>query len=131
MTDGIGTASFIYHPDDGSTKGAGNLARIDGPFMDDTLKYTYDALGRLTFHGIHSVHLFEKLVPLLHAQRAHLLGDHLVDFLHRYIVDGGHPVRWRGHRRHCCRYSRCSRLLLAVRVGRGGIVFVFRFWWLC
>jgi len=47
MTDGIGTSSFIYHPDDGSTDGAGYLARVDGPFLDDTLKYTYDALGRL------------------------------------------------------------------------------------
>jgi RHS repeat-associated protein len=47
MTDGIGTSSFIYYPDDGLTRGAGNLARVDGPFVDDTLKYTYDALGRL------------------------------------------------------------------------------------
>lgn len=47
MTDGIGTSSFFYYPDDGLTNGAGNLARVDGPFVDDTLKYTYDALGRL------------------------------------------------------------------------------------
>ena len=47
MTDGIGISSFVYHPDDGSTDGAGYLARADGPFVDDTLKYTYDALGRL------------------------------------------------------------------------------------
>ena len=47
MTDGIGTSSFFYYPDDGSTNGAGDLARVDRPFVDDTLKYTYDALGRL------------------------------------------------------------------------------------
>ena len=47
MTDGIGTSRFVYHPDDGLTDGAGYLARVDGPFVDDTMKYTYDALGRL------------------------------------------------------------------------------------
>ena len=47
MTDGIGTTGFTYYPDNGSTDGAGSLARIDGPFADDTLKYTYDVLGRL------------------------------------------------------------------------------------
>ncbi|MGF1483185.1 MAG: RHS repeat-associated core domain-containing protein [Opitutales bacterium] len=47
MTDGIGTHSYAYHPNDGSTLGAGNLARVNGPFTDDTTKYTYDDLGRV------------------------------------------------------------------------------------
>lgn len=47
IVDGIGTTGFAYHPNDGSTDGAGLLARINGPFSDDTLKYTYDDLTRL------------------------------------------------------------------------------------
>lgn len=47
MSDGVGTTDFIYHPDDGVTNGGGLIARVDGPFSDDTLKYTYDALRRL------------------------------------------------------------------------------------
>ncbi|MBK6686384.1 MAG: RHS repeat protein [Deltaproteobacteria bacterium] len=45
--DGVGTTSYVYHPVDGTTLGAGQLARVNGPFPDDTLKYTYDELGRL------------------------------------------------------------------------------------
>ncbi|MBK6686385.1 MAG: RHS repeat protein [Deltaproteobacteria bacterium] len=45
--DGVGTTSYVYHPVDGTTLGAGQLARTNGPFPDDTLKYTYDELGRL------------------------------------------------------------------------------------
>lgn len=47
MTDGIGTTSFVYHPTDGATNGGGLIARVDGPFTDDTIKYTYDELQRL------------------------------------------------------------------------------------
>ena len=47
MQDGIGTTTLAYHPDDGVTSGAGLLARVDGPFADDTLKYSYDELARL------------------------------------------------------------------------------------
>lgn len=46
MTDGIGLNSYAYHPL-GSSLGAGQLARVNGPFSDDTAKYTYDELGRL------------------------------------------------------------------------------------
>ncbi|MFO0726730.1 MAG: RHS repeat-associated core domain-containing protein [Myxococcota bacterium] len=45
--DGIGTTSYVYNPLDGVTLGAGQVARINGPFPDDTLKYTYDSLGRV------------------------------------------------------------------------------------
>lgn len=47
MLDGIGTTSFVYHPNNGMTDGAGLIARINGAFPDDTRKYTYDDLGRL------------------------------------------------------------------------------------
>lgn len=48
MTDGLGATSFSYYPVDGTTPGAGMLYTVDGPFADDTLTYSYDALGRLT-----------------------------------------------------------------------------------
>jgi len=47
LVDGLGTHAYHYHPNDGTTHGAGLVARIDGPFADDTLKYAYDALARL------------------------------------------------------------------------------------
>jgi len=47
MQDGVGSTAYHYHPNDGATAGAGLLARVNGPFADDTLKYAYDALARL------------------------------------------------------------------------------------
>ena len=47
MSDGIGTTHLVYHPDDGAGNGAGLIARINGPFADDSLKYSYDDLNRL------------------------------------------------------------------------------------
>ncbi len=45
--DGVGTTTYVYNDNDGETLGAGQVALIDGPFTDDTLKYTYDELGRV------------------------------------------------------------------------------------
>ena len=45
--DGTGTTSFTYHPFGTSTLGAGQRALVDGPLSNDTLKHTYDELGRL------------------------------------------------------------------------------------
>jgi RHS repeat-associated protein len=49
MTDGTGVTAFTYHPvtPTTGTLGAGRLATVDGPLTDDTLGYSYDALGRL------------------------------------------------------------------------------------
>lgn len=44
--DGVGTTSYAYNPLDSTTLGAGQVARINGPFVDDTLKLSYDELGR-------------------------------------------------------------------------------------
>jgi len=41
MQDGLCTHAYHYHPNDGTTPGAGQVARIDGPFADDTLRYAY------------------------------------------------------------------------------------------
>jgi RHS repeat-associated protein len=45
--DGAGTTTFTYHPDGTVTNGAGQVALVNGPVSDDTLKQTYDELGRL------------------------------------------------------------------------------------
>jgi YD repeat-containing protein len=45
-TDQLGSTSYAYHPLDGSTPGAGELASIDGPWDDDTVFYEFDAYGR-------------------------------------------------------------------------------------
>jgi len=47
LLDGIGTTAFAYNPNDGTTDGAGLVARVNGPFTNDTLKFTYDDLARL------------------------------------------------------------------------------------
>ncbi len=44
---GRGTTTFSYHPYGTSTLGAGRTSLVNGPLTDDTLKYTYDELGRL------------------------------------------------------------------------------------
>jgi hypothetical protein len=45
--DGTGTTSFTYHPHGASTLGAGRVSLVNGPLSNDTLKHTYDQLGRL------------------------------------------------------------------------------------
>ncbi|MEO0453065.1 MAG: RHS repeat-associated core domain-containing protein, partial [Verrucomicrobiota bacterium] len=52
MVDGIGTTTYHYVPVSGTDDGALQVARMDGPFTDDTLKYTYDELGRVKKHEI-------------------------------------------------------------------------------
>ncbi len=51
-TDGLGITRYQYHPYDEKTPGAGQLASVDGPFEDDTHKYTYDELGRVKAFAI-------------------------------------------------------------------------------
>ena len=51
VTDGLGTHVLAYHPYSTSSTpsglfGRGMLASVDGPFSDDTVSYTYDALKR-------------------------------------------------------------------------------------
>lgn len=45
MTDGGGTTIYSYVPV-GPNFGAGGVASIDGPLANDTITYSYDALGR-------------------------------------------------------------------------------------
>ena len=45
--DGAGTTTFAYHPYGTNTLGAGQVSLENGPLADDTLKRTYDELGRL------------------------------------------------------------------------------------
>jgi RHS repeat-associated protein len=45
--DGRGTTAFTYKSLDSSTLGAGQVALVNGPLSDDTLKHTYNELGRL------------------------------------------------------------------------------------
>ena len=46
MTDGIGTTTYAYYPYAVGENGAGQLQSVDGPWVDDTVVYTYDAFGR-------------------------------------------------------------------------------------
>ena len=48
LTDGTGTTTWTYHPNDGSTLGAGQIHTINGPLTKDTITRTYDSLGRPT-----------------------------------------------------------------------------------
>jgi RHS repeat-associated protein len=48
VVDGTGTNTYIYHPITSTPNlGAGRLKSIDGPYSNDTVEYTYDALGRI------------------------------------------------------------------------------------
>jgi len=48
MTDGTGLTTYAYHPITSApaTLGAGRLASIDGPLVNDTVAFAYDELGR-------------------------------------------------------------------------------------
>jgi RHS repeat-associated protein len=50
MVDGTGTTAYAYVP--AGTAGAGQIATVDGPLSNDTITYTYDALGRVTNRDI-------------------------------------------------------------------------------
>ncbi|MCS7081316.1 MAG: hypothetical protein NZ585_14880, partial [Chloracidobacterium sp.] len=51
MTDGVGTTTYEYYPVNGQL-GAGQVKRVDGPLVNDTLTYTYDALGRMASRSV-------------------------------------------------------------------------------
>lgn len=53
LTDGTGTTEWTYHPNGGSTLGAGQIATIDGPLSNDTITRLYDSLGRIETRQIH------------------------------------------------------------------------------
>jgi RHS repeat-associated protein len=53
MQDTNGTTAFSYHPM--GTAGAGQLASIDGPWVNDTITYAYDPLGRVVSLAINNV----------------------------------------------------------------------------
>jgi YD repeat-containing protein len=50
MVDGIGTTTYAYRPP--GQLGAGQVASVDGPLVDDTIAYAYDELGRVTTRAI-------------------------------------------------------------------------------
>lgn len=64
MLDGIGTTTYGYNPVAPGTFGAGKLASVDGPLLDDTLTYSYDGLGRNTGYAINGVGETRTLDPL-------------------------------------------------------------------
>lgn len=47
-TDGTGLTTYAYVPNDGQSLGAGHLDYMNGPLADDTRRYAYDALGRIS-----------------------------------------------------------------------------------
>jgi RHS repeat-associated protein len=53
MVDGIGTTNFVYHAN--GQPGAGEVASIDGPWVNDTITYVYDQLGRVTTRSVGGV----------------------------------------------------------------------------
>jgi RHS repeat-associated protein len=50
MVDGTGTTAYSYVG--AGTEGGGQVATVDGPLSNDTITYTYDALGRATNRDI-------------------------------------------------------------------------------
>jgi hypothetical protein len=50
MTDGTGTTSYTYY--DVGNLGANQVHTVDGPLSNDTVTYTYDALGRVATRSL-------------------------------------------------------------------------------
>lgn len=85
MMDGIGTTQYSYNAVFG-TIGADKLTSVDGPLPDDTLTYTYDALGRRTSYAINGIGQaleFDALGRM--TQAANPLGT----FAYNYVGDTG------------------------------------------
>jgi len=56
MVDGVGTNVFTYRPvSNPPVLGAGRLWQVDGPWVNDTVAYTYDPLGRVVNRSIAGV----------------------------------------------------------------------------
>ncbi len=55
MVDGLGITTYGYHPAAPGTLGASQLASVDGPWVNDTLTYGYDALGRQQTRAVDGV----------------------------------------------------------------------------
>ena len=51
--DETGTTTYTYHP--AGQLGAGLVASVDGPLVDDTITYVYDELGRVVSRAINGV----------------------------------------------------------------------------
>jgi RHS repeat-associated protein len=53
MTNGTGITNYSYYPvANPPTLGADQLQSVDGPFLNDTISYSYDELGRVTNRSI-------------------------------------------------------------------------------
>ena len=65
ITDGTGTRIYSYYPITvPSSLGAGMVASVDGPLSNDTLTYSYDALGRTagrTLNGVTTAWAYDLL----------------------------------------------------------------------
>ncbi|MBX7223798.1 MAG: hypothetical protein K1Y36_28040 [Blastocatellia bacterium] len=62
MTDGIGTTTYSYKP--AGMQGALQPATMDGPFLNDTVTYSYDQLGRTlnrTINGVAATMDYDQL----------------------------------------------------------------------
>ncbi len=87
MTDGQGVTTYQYRPL--GTLGALRLAQEDGPFANDVIGYSYDALGRASGRTVHDkTELFEY--DLLGRQTRHQ--NPLGDFTYTYLGDTGQPT---------------------------------------
>jgi RHS repeat-associated protein len=87
MKDGIGLTQYAYHPiTSPPSLGAGQLASVDGPLLNDTHTFGYDELGRrvsTAINGIASEHTFDAVGRVKSATNA--LGTF------RYTYDGASP----------------------------------------
>ena len=53
MSDGVGQTTYLYYPISTSpTTGAGCLSNVAGPYPQQSIKYTYDELGRLKIREV-------------------------------------------------------------------------------
>jgi len=87
MTDGAGTTIYGYGPITGAPAlGAGLLASVDGPALNDTITFGYDELGRRVSTAIHGV---AEALALDEAGRVTSVTNSLGTF--NYAYDGSSP----------------------------------------
>ncbi|MBI3851714.1 MAG: hypothetical protein HY298_15780 [Verrucomicrobia bacterium] len=95
MTDGTGTTRYSYNPITGTpTLGAGALASVDGPLLNDTVTYSYDELGRpvhRAINGVDSAMIFDAAWRLVGVTNALGVFAYAYDGSSRRLVSKSFP----------------------------------------
>ncbi len=92
MQDGIGTTTYTYYP--AGSLGALQVASVSGPWINDTVTYSYDSLGRTTnrtIAGIAQTYAYDPLGRITNIVNALGSFSYLYDGATARLLDALYP----------------------------------------